>query len=492
MEAASNLLDQIEEVKYLAQENTMRYRLIMRLFFTKYEETEYWLYKEDVYKVVKETIDDYTMEECERDLTFLLNNNSLTKLQDTKNVNTINDFKYHNFRYQMTDKAVIIERMTLELEEIEIKVASLEPRLFERINHLIKQIVNIYDQDENKIYEIWTDINSDFKSLNEQYQDFLKKFHEAKTEELLQSEIFLEFKSGMINYIKDFINSYIHSSTNIKKSLLEIDDKKVEFLMDALISHQKKAPKISVEFDYDKLRKVNLGKWNSLRKWFIGNDGLSEGERLLEATQHVIEKIYKSANSLIELHGNMINRKEEYKHICKLFDKIDTIENAQYLSQSIFGLITANHFKASSMLNTDSLVKSYEVEPIQIPINTRIKEYKIKSKNMQVINKTALKDQILKEAIQQDKIRKQKIANLIKTGVIDLKGTVQLDPMERRYVLKLIENYHSGKAKETEFGYSYFIDYSESNEKCKIKSSDGTFELKGRKIIIEVGDTNGY
>ena len=88
----------------------------------------------------------------------------------------------------MTDKAVIIERMTIELEEIEVKIANLEPRLFERINHLIKQLVDIYDKDENKIYELWIDLNNDFKNLNEQYQDFLKQFHEAKTEELLKSE----------------------------------------------------------------------------------------------------------------------------------------------------------------------------------------------------------------------------------------------------------------------------------------------------------------
>lgn len=491
MEVTSNLFNQIEEVKYLAQENTMRYRLIMRFFFTKYEETEYWLYKEDVYAALKDNIEDYTIEECERDLEFLLNNNSLTKLQDTQNINTINDFKYHNFRYQMTDKAVVIERMTIELEEIEVKVASLEPRLFERINHLIGKFVDIYNQDENKIYEIWIDINNDFKSLNEQYQDFLKKFHEAKTEELLQSEAFLEFKSSMINYINDFITSYIKSSTNIKQNLLQIDDEKVKYLMDSLVSHQKKAPKISPEFDYEKLRKVNFGKWQSLRKWFVATNGISEGERLLEATQHVIEKIYKYASSLMELHGNMINRKEEYKHICHLFDKASNIENAQALSQSIFGIITTNHYKATSLLNTESLIKSYDVEPIEIPISTRITEYKIKTTNMQVINKSNEKELILREAMKQDQLRKRKINNLIKNGTIDLKGKIELDTLERRYVLKLIENYHSKIAKETEFGYTYYIDYYNPEDKCQIVSPDGTFELRSRKITIEVGEING-
>lgn len=491
MEISSKLLMPIEEVKYLAQENTVRYRLIMRFFFFKYEEAEYWLYKEDVFNELKETLSDYTMEECERDLEFLLNNKSLTRLQDTQNINTINDFKYHNFRYQMTDSAVVIERMTIDLEEMEVKVANLEPRLFERINHLIKQLVDIYDKDENKIYEIWIDMNNDFKSLNEEYQDFLKKFHEAKTEELLQSEAFLEFKSSMINYINDFITSYIKSSTSIKQTLLEIDDEKVKYLMDSLISHQKKAPKISQDFDYEKLRKVNLGKWQSLRKWFIGTNSLSEGERLLQATQNVIEKIYKYATSLIELHGNMINRKEEYKHICNLFDKVSSVHDAHLLAVSIFGVPVTNHYKMTSELNTDSLIKSYEVPPIEIPINTRVKEYKIKETSNVVVDKSEKKNKILKEVLEKEQERKQKIKILIQNGNIDLKGEIKLDAVERKYVLKLIENYHTGKAKETEFGYSYYIECDPENSKCKIISPDGTLELNSRKITIEVGEKHG-
>ncbi len=482
-------LEQIEEVKYLAQENTPRYRLIMKFMFSKYEEAEYWLYKEEIYTEVKKVINDYTEEECDRDLEFLLNNGSLTKLQDTQNINTISDFKFHNFRYQMTDKAVIIERMTIELEEIEVKVASLEPRLFERINNLIKRLTDIYNLDENQIYELWIDINNDFKSLNEHYQDFLKKFHEAKTEELLQSEAFLEFKSSVINYINDFINSYIKNSTSIKNYLVEIDEAKTKYLMDSLISHQKKAPKISPEFDYEKLRKVNYGKWQSLKKWFVSSTTQSEGERLLEATQNIIQKIYKYASSLIELHGNMINRKEEYKHICHLFDNLETIEDASKLSSAIFGITVTNHYKMSSMINTDSLIKSYDVPSIEVPINTTIKEYKIKSQNSQIVDKSMEKERILEEIRQNEKIRKEKIKNLIKSGKIVLEKEIYLDEIERRYVLDLIEKATKESNKESEFGYPYYIT-NETKEKCKIISEDGIFELTGRTIVIEVGEDN--
>lgn len=477
-------LNQIEEIKYLAQENTARYRAIMRFFFNKYEEAEYWLYKEQVYDSVKKIINDYKMEECERDLEFLIINKSLTRIQDTKNVTTIKDFKYHNFRYQMTDKAVIIERTTIELENIEVKVANLEPRLFERIYHLLKQLNIIYTLDENKIYELWIDINTDFKNLNEQYQDFLKKFHEAKTEELLQSETFLEFKSSMINYITNFINSYIKCASNIKSVLMEIDNDKEKYLMDSLISHQKKAPKISPEFDYEKLRHVNLGKWNSLKKWFVVSSGMSEGERLLEATQNVIEKIYKYASSLMELHGNMINRKEDYKHICHLFDNVSSIDDARKLSSLIFGITEVRHYSNYSMLNTDSLINSYDVLPTEISINTSVKQYKVKAVNSYIVDKTEEKEALLNKIELEDKVRKDKIRNLIKKGEIILDGKVNLDIIERRYVLNLIEKYQERNTRETEFGYLYSIEEYDKSKKCQIISPDGVFELTSRLIKI--------
>lgn len=483
-------LNQINEVKYLSQENTPRYRQIMKFLFSKYEEAEYWLYKEEIYAAIKNNLDNYTEEECERDLEFLLNNGSITKLQDTKNINTINDFKFHNFRYQMTDKAVLIERMTNELEELEVKVASLEPRLFERISNLLKKLEDIYNLSEEKIYEIWNDINSDFKCLNEQYQDFLKKFHEAKTEELLQSEVFLEFKSSVINYINDFINSYIKNSTEIKNYLLKMDENKTKYLMDNLISYQKKMPKISLDFDYERLQKNNYGKWQSINKWFISTTTPSEGERLLEATQNIIQKIYKYASSLSELHGNMINRKEEYKHICYLFDNLENIEDAHKLYGAVFGIIKCNHYKMSSMINTDSLIKSYDVPPLEIQINIADRQYKSKATSSVIIDKSSEKEKILLEAMNEEKNRQNKIKNLIQTGKIILSNKIELDITERRYVLELIERYQGKTSKESEFGYQYYIT-DEQPKLCKIYSPDGIFELKQRTIIIEVGDING-
>lgn len=52
MEVTEKLTKQIKETRYLAVENTERYRPIIRYFFRQYECLEYWLFKEDVFQAL--------------------------------------------------------------------------------------------------------------------------------------------------------------------------------------------------------------------------------------------------------------------------------------------------------------------------------------------------------------------------------------------------------------------------------------------------------
>ena len=99
------------------------------------------------------------------------------------------------------------------------------------------------------------------------------------------------------------------------------------------------------------------------------------------------------------------------------------------------------------------------------------------------------KERILEEIRQKEKIRKSKISYLINSGKIVLENESHLDEIERRYVLDLIEKATKTTTKESEFGYPYYIT-NQTTEKCKIVSEDGIFELTGRTIIIEVGETD--
>ena len=87
----------------------------------------------------------------------------------------------------MTDYAIVIERMTLELEELEVKVASLSPKRLEVLKSYLFQLENMENVTAEELTDLWERISNEFQNINLNYQDFLKKFQESKTEELLQS-----------------------------------------------------------------------------------------------------------------------------------------------------------------------------------------------------------------------------------------------------------------------------------------------------------------
>ncbi len=95
MKISEKLIKPVTETKYLTVENADRYRVIIRLFYQKYEKLKYWLYQEEVYEELRQDtyFSEYTLEQCQQDLTALVGWENLVTIQDTRKVTTIEEFK---------------------------------------------------------------------------------------------------------------------------------------------------------------------------------------------------------------------------------------------------------------------------------------------------------------------------------------------------------------------------------------------------------------
>lgn len=476
----------ITETKYLSQENSYRYRPIMRFFYHKYEQAENWLYKEDIFEELKDKITNYTLDDLERDLAFLVDNLSLTTVQDVKNASSIEEFNLKRLRYQMTDYAIVIERMTIELEELEVKVASLSPKRFEVLKSYLFQLKNMDTMTPEELTDLWERISNEFQNINLNYQDFLKKFQESKTEELLQSAVFLEYKNKMVQYLKEFIQGYLNQADMIKAFLKQLpDDFSVHFIA-KLEQYQKDTPKIYPDFNYEKFNQVNLGRWKSIYKWFINPNGKCEGDRLLDVTSSIISQITKCASSLIELHGNMIQRKEEYKHICKLFDRMSKVSEARKLSNAVFGVSSVSHYKGFSNCKTDSLILSYEVPPTMIEVLPNDKKIRQEKRHSIIVDKSLEKKEALLEYEKKEQEKREILEKFVSEKIVNLKGDVYLKKEERQYLLNLISRARIDKeAKEPMFGLKYKLIFGDTKEECHIISEDGVFVLQNLQIVFE-------
>ncbi len=489
MEVQEKLLKQITETKYLNVENTERYRPIIRLFFTRYERLEYWLYKEDVYNELKksEYFKDYTLELCEQDLNRLVEWLSLTSIQDTSNVQTVDEFKNRKFRYQLTEYAIEIERLVLRLENLKVKTSSLEPKLFEKIKTLLQELITL--KSPRELTNCFEELNHNFTTLNESYKDFLKIFHEAKTEELMKKESFIFYKDKVINYLKDFIGGFQLNSLKINEIIKTIPSDFENFLMEELINYQKNVPNMELDFDYEYLREINRSKYRSIIKWFNNSDGITESARLKNAVNNIINKIMKNVAAILEMQSSNMNRKEEYKHILKLFSNCSSLNEAHQLASQIFGISKVNHYTTIEKTTDSPDYSIIDLQDYLISLESHNRKVKEKIVKTPIKDKSLAKESQLKEIMSLRKHEKEILDKYIQKGTINLKDLGCITKFERRFILSLIS---SGINKD---GYTYngehgiyFKVTKISDDEILLKSIDGVFSMPDFKI--EFGGQN--
>ena len=263
------------EAKYLNVENTDRYRPIIRLFYLKYEKLKYWMYQEEVFAELKEDpyFSEYTMEQCQQDLTALAGWGNLVTIQDTRKVTTIEEFKNKKFRYQLSEVAVEIERMAIRIENLFIEGSSLEPTLLERLRIYIGKLEEIGNEKEELLYGWWNDLNNDFIRLNQNYQDYMRELNSVKAEELMKTKEFLLFKDRLIEYLRSFVKSLQVNATPIEQKIRTVKQETIDNILKRVTAYEMTIPRIDMELDekmiYDKMQ----GRWVSITEWFAGKEG---------------------------------------------------------------------------------------------------------------------------------------------------------------------------------------------------------------------------
>ena len=89
-----------------------------------------------------------------------------------------------------------------------------------------------------------------------------------------------------------------------------------------------------------------MGKWNSLKNWFIDSQGNEcECKKVLKITNDVIRSIIQNAALIVQLQNGGISRKDDYRKFLELFLKCEDLEEAQKLSAHVFGVQKIQHFK---------------------------------------------------------------------------------------------------------------------------------------------------
>ncbi|MBQ0064846.1 MAG: TIGR02677 family protein [Firmicutes bacterium] len=484
-----NTLKPITEVNYLSAINVARYRFIIRTFFEEYEKINYWLYREDIYKKMVDSglFENYTIEMCQQDLQSLTEWKNLLAVQDAQKVRTIEDFKNRRFRYQLSKYTVEIERMTMRLENLDIEGSSLEPTLIMKFLEKLQEYENMMQSSEESVHFWMDDFMSDFVRLNQKYQDYIKTLNSAKAEELMKTTEFLLFKDNLISYLRIFVKNMQEKGSLIQILLRNLPRETIMFLVDKATQYECSIPRIEVTLKYEDVFDKYMGKWESIYRWFLGENGINELDRLNDISQEIIRKITKYAQQIVEMNNRGSNRKEQYYHMASIFERCEDIYQAHELSARVFGVKTCLNARLIGSRNTENIHSGvYDEKPSNLHFEPRSRIATKKSVRQSMENhdfERRLQKMELEEKIEK---RRKIVRELIHNQILDFRNLPVIDAFTRKTLLTWVSKAirSGGKAKKDEDD-TFILERRFENAECEVRCEDGNFYMPAFQLIFE-------
>ena len=490
----------IPETSYLTAQTASEYRCIMRVFYQEYEHMHFQLYEEEVLELLRkqypEEFLEYGGKELRQDLDQLVGWKNLTPFQDPKRVYTIADYKNKKYRYAMSEAAVEIERMTVRLENLLLEPASLSTNYFVRIEKALEMIPELAaKKDRKKAGEWWNSLQEDFKSLNQNYQDYLREFYTGRSEKILKSVEFVLHKDHFISYLQEFIRQLQSHSDEIGAVLTGLPGEALQQALSLAVQAELSVPRPVSEKreDLEEVIRGNIrGRFEALERWFLAKDGYaSESSRILDITNEIIQKIIQNAALIVQLQNWGISRKADYIRYIDMFLSCPEMEDAHRLAAHVFGVQKVRHFRVTGDRQTDSInVSTSEEAPSEFLLTPHTRRYKPRLDRSGFEGKELKKAQARAAYLKKTDEERETVLRYIRDGRIVLADIQEEVPAHvRQTFLKWISdaNMNSRREGRTEYGQSFSL--LKGEEKITLFCEDGNLEMPSYTFLFTNRET---
>ena len=494
MKLNTDKMQAVSAASYLTAPDAVLYRSIMRILYNSKEAYRSQLSIDEILFELHEheEFESCTADKIKSSMDMLTNWGCVSPMQDPRKVRTIEEYQNRIYRYSLTEEAVIIERMTIELENMFSESNTLPESLLERINSSLKEIKTILESKSNKdLNEWWRNLQEDFKRLSRNYSDYIHSFCSVSGEKMINSVDFLIHKDNFIRYLRSFITQLQKYSVRIENNLKKISSEYKQRLFERLIESEKEIPRTNARLiSAEDIREKIQSEWDGLYGWFVSVNGKnSVCSYAMEYTNDVITKMINNAIMLMDLQNSGVSKKHEYKKYMEMFADCADTDEAHCLSAHVFGVMNVRHYKYNADLETDSISENaYDLKPQLFEITPITRNYKPKTKITGVRSK--LWD---KEICRQQKIEQiQKESELVRHYTINNKLSLsdfsdEIIPKEiRTVILKWITSafQNANRTGITDFGKKFRL--LASDKIITVRFDDGaltmpayTFEFEG-------------
>ena len=493
-------LNSVSEASYLTAENAWRYRAIMRTFYLESQKARIRLNKTELLALLRADAHfaEYTGEQLEQDLNALCSWRNLVPIQDPHRPTSIAEYKNKQFSYSMSQTATEIERMTLALENLNLRTAILSSQLFERILDTLERMADPARTDSQTLNQLWDQLQQDFRRLTNRYQDYLRDFYSSHARHILQTTEFLPYKDKVVRYLQEFVLELQRYAEKIRRVLLAFSPEQVEAMLRHVYATQLQEGEgrlIQRTESYpEQLREEIYGFWQGFYHWFIPSEsGQSDSEHVLELANDIIQRILMNAELILQAHSGGASRKAEYKKSLELFAACPTLADAQRLSGMVFGAQRAVHLtgiEAEDLYETGSC---YDGQPFLYQLRNRRRPGRPPREKSFFEDKSLEKAAQKQAYLQKKAVLRARLERLIQKGRLDFSALDEVvTPEIRQSLLNWVvkANTNASKCARTEFGQTYRLLCS-PGQTCVLHCTDGDLTMPAYCLEFEEAPPHG-
>ncbi|MGB4376138.1 MAG: TIGR02677 family protein [bacterium] len=486
----------IPEASYLTAANADRYRSILRYFYQQHERLRYYLFPEEVFAHLKQDpyFAGYSEEQLQQDLNQLVEWKNLIPRQDTGKVSTIEEFKKKRFRYQCTPYTVEIERMVQRLEQMGDSFGgSLEGTLFDRLLNLLQGFISALERKGTSgedLHALWEEVHETFRKLTKNATDYLAYLQSEKVEEMMQAEAFLAYKEAITQYLRSFMTALQRTSLRIEAVLKDTREEERQKMAGLLAEYYLGIPRLDERPPRERVAARYYRQWEDMASWFLGQGGReSDLVYLQRVTGDTIRRITRYAQRLGERHHNFKSRRKDYLHLATWFSSIADLEEAHKLSACVFGVLETRHLYAGPMPTEDIYADVWDVEPTELTINPRIRNYRPKTRPNAVVSHREEKEAIRQRYLEERQAEQKLLQGLKRQNRIVLGELPVVEARVRKILLGWIERCmaSSDGVAKIETGHRVKLEKKDSN-KVVLRCEDGLLILPNYVLhFLDVG-----
>lgn len=484
-------LKPIVEVAYLNQENTWRYRAIVRYCYERHEKMQTYVYPEELYAYLTRNAQfaAYTFEQLEQDLRQLVEWKNLLPRQETGRARTIDDFKRRKYRYQCSPYTVEIERMVQSLKEAGKEFGgSLEATQFERLlGSLRRFLTEGAELPEAELNQTWLDFYGYFTSMVQSASDYLAHLKSSKVEERMMLDSFLIFKDTFTQYLRNFVLGLQRCSYQIEDVFRKADAALIKVLAERLAAYQLSIPRLGEQRARGEIEAEYRDRYAVVRAWFLGAENrTSELHVQQRETTETIRRIARFAQRLAEQQQSFRSRKQDYLYLAAWFQRCATLEEAHLLSAMAFGAARTRHLYAEERASEDMDARVEDEPPTLVELQPRARMYKEKTRRGAIGDTKAQQRELRQAYLRRLEAHDAMIDRLIVDGRIDMGALPRVLPAVRKTLLGWIARclQQETRAIRTETGRKVRLIEGPPGQMVRLESDDGVFHLPAMQLVI--------